>query len=613
MAQRLALKFCVAGSLILLVSAAGWWIEIPVSHELTTAFSVQRGDGHEYVVALSRFAPRFFTVPSDDTEHPQRSTLAVFEDARPLGPPHAIHAHIRQIGGGAFSHWSSQLRFSASDNSDPRSNGRSYRIEGRARLKPRLLALVSAALAVCVLAGGIAFVNRTRKTASPSPSAVDADHSSEASNPSSPRPAVRRIGPLKQILFSLLISVVFVLGLLFCIELIWRLAAPKPRELLVDVELFPYKHYVITSQPANLVLGRSTSVLEGFFSHGECDLPKGTTATFNSDGFRSPPIRDVAPKEKGEIRVLITGGSVSISWNVGERCTLDNRLRELFAERYPKSKVSIFNLGSGAWKSFQQLIAVQLYGLRLNPDVIVILDGFNDIQHAYSLPIDQPYSNTAEVAFERYRAWVHSDWRDLFLGLRFVSALRSAINPPSVGMAGRTTAEMPLPPAPERALGATPGQLATRLQLPVNELAIGERSDFDPFNQQVVENYLKNEKLLSLAAQTVGAKALFVLQPTLYLKEPLSAKELDLLQSYAPSVNFVVQGYGRMREGLSRIAASDPSCRFLDLSRAFGGDSRGLFLDYAHFNEEGYRIVSNFVFKELEILLELSGKTGTGS
>lgn len=60
------------------------------------------------------------------------STLRLFENGVELGPPHARHEDIRTAGMGRFSHWMSSqgfgdsIYFSASDNSDPRANGRAY-------------------------------------------------------------------------------------------------------------------------------------------------------------------------------------------------------------------------------------------------------------------------------------------------------------------------------------------------------------------------------------------------------------------------------------------------------------------------------------------------------
>ena len=57
------------------------------------------------------------------------SRVVVFEDGRVLGPGHATHEEIRTKGQGRYSHWGAQVYFSSSDNSDPITNGRVYRIE----------------------------------------------------------------------------------------------------------------------------------------------------------------------------------------------------------------------------------------------------------------------------------------------------------------------------------------------------------------------------------------------------------------------------------------------------------------------------------------------------
>ena len=54
------------------------------------------------------------------------SRLELFEDGKPLGPPHQMHDVIRNRGGGSFSHWGTGLHFSTRDNADPRTNGREY-------------------------------------------------------------------------------------------------------------------------------------------------------------------------------------------------------------------------------------------------------------------------------------------------------------------------------------------------------------------------------------------------------------------------------------------------------------------------------------------------------
>ena len=64
-----------------------------------------------------------------DKETGGKSGILLFEDGRPLCPARSVHQNIRERGQGRYSHWTrSTLYMSASDNTDPRSNGRKYAI-----------------------------------------------------------------------------------------------------------------------------------------------------------------------------------------------------------------------------------------------------------------------------------------------------------------------------------------------------------------------------------------------------------------------------------------------------------------------------------------------------
>ena len=65
-------------------------------------------------------------VNGDTGDEPQRSKLVLFEDGYPMRRAHEQHSTIAGTGRGAYSHWESHILFSASDNSDPNSNGRTY-------------------------------------------------------------------------------------------------------------------------------------------------------------------------------------------------------------------------------------------------------------------------------------------------------------------------------------------------------------------------------------------------------------------------------------------------------------------------------------------------------
>jgi len=84
--------------------------------------------GHSYYVAMTDLP-----VPGDTNAHLAWSELSVFENGRPLNPPHTNHSLIASKGAGAYSHWHDTLIFSASDNSDPRNNSRTYSVSYRWR------------------------------------------------------------------------------------------------------------------------------------------------------------------------------------------------------------------------------------------------------------------------------------------------------------------------------------------------------------------------------------------------------------------------------------------------------------------------------------------------
>ena len=56
-----------------------------------------------------------------------RSPVVIYEEDKPLGPPHSNFADISKLGQGRFAYWVGHgLIFSTSDASDPNDNGRRY-------------------------------------------------------------------------------------------------------------------------------------------------------------------------------------------------------------------------------------------------------------------------------------------------------------------------------------------------------------------------------------------------------------------------------------------------------------------------------------------------------
>ncbi|WP_447987231.1 right-handed parallel beta-helix repeat-containing protein [Nitrospira sp. Nam74] len=85
-----------------------------------------RDSGNAYLVSQD------FGTARDTPTAPTASSLRIFENGRELGPAHSLHADIENLGNGRFSYWGGSngtamnLFFSASDNTNPMTNGRTY-------------------------------------------------------------------------------------------------------------------------------------------------------------------------------------------------------------------------------------------------------------------------------------------------------------------------------------------------------------------------------------------------------------------------------------------------------------------------------------------------------
>jgi hypothetical protein len=142
--------------LLLHIAVAGLvWFGPSFQASIASA-SIEEEQGAAYVVAvhLENF---LYVLPADTTETPFSSKLAMAENGNLLGPPHSLHASIRENGGGRFSHWGNSIIFSTSDNSDPRTNGRIYSIASPTTLNTPLRIVLSVTLVLADLAFFVSF------------------------------------------------------------------------------------------------------------------------------------------------------------------------------------------------------------------------------------------------------------------------------------------------------------------------------------------------------------------------------------------------------------------------------------------------------------------------
>jgi hypothetical protein len=125
----------VALLIVCAASLALWQVDTRYEFDLLPK-NITHDEGGAFRARIAGQMPWPWQGASDTNSDPRQSRLILFEDGRPLGPPHQAHAEIRFLGNGRYSHWDNYILFSTSDNSDPRTNGRHYYAIDYATLSP---------------------------------------------------------------------------------------------------------------------------------------------------------------------------------------------------------------------------------------------------------------------------------------------------------------------------------------------------------------------------------------------------------------------------------------------------------------------------------------------
>ena len=122
-------------------------------------------------------------------------------------------------------------------------------------------------------------------------------------------------------------------------------------------------------------------------SHAEV---QGKVFTLNSAGYRSP--ERSFEKPAGVLRVLCAGGSTTFdSLANRNETTWPWRLEgELRAKGLP---VEVWNAGIPTWTTLENIIALLTRDVDLQPDLLVVMQGFNDLQPASRGPHDPTYEH----------------------------------------------------------------------------------------------------------------------------------------------------------------------------------------------------------------------------
>jgi lysophospholipase L1-like esterase len=332
------------------------------------------------------------------------------------------------------------------------------------------------------------------------------------------------------------------------------LTAVKPRE--VAVTRFPYPFRMHGAAP-RLQTGQSHLGM-----------------TTNDSGLRDS--ETVPRKVSDELRIVVLGGSAVLGAGVADDETAPHRLEGLLAQRLDREPldgvrtVRVINAGQGYYNSTQELVFLVTELAIYEPDVIVVADGYNDLHHAVVWGNRPPANEVTSAMLEdlmhgggtvRRVGWpdaVYTALQASYLGNRTRGGIASSVIAPA------------------------------GLGFPVDRPRGTKR---DPHFLPLVQHRLvMNWTLMHRLAASFGARAIFSLQPTIFVKQPLADEERE----YIETTEYSRLASESWRE-LERFVDDEAARLGLPVFRAdayIRDHPERLFADYCHLFPQGNRLMA---------------------
>lgn len=297
--------------------------------------------------------------------------------------------------------------------------------------------------------------------------------------------------------------------------------------------------------PYLVVAGRPDATLEAV----------GKVVHFNARGQRATNVRDLAvPKPAGVFRIVCTGGSTTFDLLAADDAsTWPARLGSLLGPR-----VDVANAGFPGWTSLESLVSLEIRDLDLDPDLVVVFSGVNDLQPAGYVPFSPDYSAG------------HADILPRVLGVSAVPVRLVSRSVLLEWVRGRL-----------RVPGGAP---AAEGFAPAYAWAGGPRQDDIP--AAAVAVYERNLRSTIAAARAHGARTLLVAQAA-RIRSGHEAADREWLEGWAPGLTPAGYLAGLARyNAVARSLAVDGETLFVD-PFAEGAFPESAFADPVHFTPEG--------------------------
>lgn len=309
----------------------------------------------------------------------------------------------------------------------------------------------------------------------------------------------------------------------------------------------------------------------------------------NALGFRMDRELDtttVYKKGQNEKVVLIFGGSAVYGFgSTSNAATIAGALERDLNTAQSAVHYTVFNMGNGGWVAYQELIAFNLYGLNLSPDVVIFMDGRNDVFTLAKLAgYDVGFQfNTSQIGDlvdgylyrqakpDFYRGWLENEIVRLSRTYRLLTGKR---------------------------------------YVPSHQAMLFSPARDWSFVDRTVDFYLRTQA--SVLRECAHCRYILSTQP-IYRpgRNPMTGAQRAAVAKKYHDIkigggflsdprfdDILMYSYGRIIDEMPEICAErGPSCTYKDIDEVFPADDnlkQKYFVDDVHMNDEGYAMVARY-------------------
>ncbi len=304
---------------------------------------------------------------------------------------------------------------------------------------------------------------------------------------------------------------------------------------------------------------------EGFPHNGDCNK--------NEEFLRKPPDKI--------FRVVFFGGSTTVGRGASSNeYTIPAFFERCLAKEWLDVKFHVINAGNFGYQSTQERLYYSFYIKRLKPDLLIFLDGDNEIFCAACQKEWIPYFQSMSFNNNKYRSLFRPK-------AAFGTYLKSLITFPQSFYTLFLI-----------------DKVLYKARAIRNKLIEFKEYSVFTFHKEAVSQYHDNLLTTAREISFEKSRAIFCLQPILGVKKnKKSGSEEDILKKISLSspnlpkiINKYFDNFSKVYEELAREFSNSDKISFIDISNIFENNNQNIYVSLWHYNNYGNKIIAERIF-----------------